>query len=697
MPKLLFSGVLFAICLLGSHPCYPQWTQVSTGMYGGPIWQLVSHNGMLFAGTGYSGVFASTNNGVSWASSNQGLSIDDSPVNALVFSDNAMYISFNNFTDGVSVSKDNGATWSSFSNGLTTAVTQMARSADHLFALGNDGKTVFLRTESDSQWQVIDTGLSYLQSIAINGNNLFVGSGTSGVYLSSNNGATWTPVNSGVSNLGIYSLGFSGSNLIAGTTSGVFVSSNNGSSWSSVGLPVNYGYYLSLSDTIVFASSQDAVYRSIDSGVSWSLLPFTPPGSATNQFAVNGNTILAGTKNGVYVSSNDGTTWTAANNGLTITPVLRLANSGNTLLAGTYEGQIFVSTNKGSSWSISNTGLPVVRGVIESFAVTDSSVFVAIFGKGIYKSANNVESWTHVTTGMVDSTTIALGGSGNTIVASSLIAGTFISKDNGGAWSASKSGLPDATMVNGWLLNPITSFVINANVAYALVSGTGVYASTNNGPWSPVNSGSSNPLMECLVFNNGRLYAGTAQSQSSGLYVYDGTTWLPIDSGINYVSALAENGNMLFAGGFGVGFSSDGGTNWSVGDDPAHRISSLLIVDNTLFAGTTAGVWSAPLTTFPAVIASIRNEALPFIGAVYPNPGSEVFYVPVRVSEQLKGVIVHCVIYNAMGSEVADWRSSLLEAGNHELSWHPNLSAGLYVLKAFSDNEEMATQRVIIK
>ena len=696
MHKLLISGVFLAICLIGSLPCYSQWTQVSTGMYGGPIWQLVARKGTLFAGTGYSGLFVSTNNGVSWAPSNQGLSIEDSPVNAIVSSDSAMYVSLNNYVDWVRVSKDNGATWSAFSSGLTTAVTRMARSADTLFAIGNDEKTVFLTTESDGQWKVIDTGLNYLQSIAIKGNNLFVGSLTSGVYLSSNSGGTWTPVNSGLSDLGIHSLGFSGSNLIAGTGGGIFISSNNGSSWSSAGFPAS-DYYLSFSDTVVFASSENAVYRSIDRGVSWSLLSFTPPGSAANQFAVDGNTIFAGTKNGVYRSSNGGTTWTDANNGLTITPVIRLASSGNTLLAGTYEGQIFVSTNKGSSLSISNTGLPVARGVIESFAVTDSSVFVAIFGKGIYKSYNDGVSWSHVNTGLVDSTTIALGGSGNTVIASSLSAGTFISRNNGAVWSAFNLGLPDATMVNGWLLNPIYSFVINTNDLYALVSGLGVYASTNNGSWSPVNSGLSNPLISSMVFNDGNLFAGAYQGSYTGVSFYNGSIWSPIYSGINYVSALAENEHMIVAGGLGVGVSSDGGASWSVWDNPAHWINSLLITDNTVYAGTTAGVWSAPLTTFPGVVASTTMETSPFIGPIYPNPGSEIFYLPVHVSEQLKGAVVYCVIEDSMGKEVAEWRSGLLEAGNHELPWHLNLCPGMYVLKVFSDSGEMTTQRVIIR
>jgi hypothetical protein len=204
-------------------------------------------------------------------------------------------------------------------------------------------------------------------------------------------------------------------------------------------------------------------------------------------------------------------------------------------------------------------------------------------------------------------------------------------------------------------------------------------------------------LIGCLVFNGGNLFAGAYQGSQSGVFFYNGTIWSPIYAGINYVTALAENGNRVFAGGLGVGYSSDSGMSWSVWDNPAHWINSLLIIDNKIYAGTTVGVWSAPLTTSPGVIASTTMETSPFIGSVYPNPGREVLYLPVHVSEQLKSAVVYCVIDDSMGKEVAEWRSGLLEVGNHELPWHLNLSSGMYVLKVFSDSGEMTTQRLIIR
>jgi len=70
---------------------------------------------------------------------------------------------------------------------------------------------------------------------AVSGPNLFAGIEGGGVYLSPNNGTSWTAVNTGLTDGYVRSLAFSGPNLFAGTYGGgVFLSTNNGSSWTQV-------------------------------------------------------------------------------------------------------------------------------------------------------------------------------------------------------------------------------------------------------------------------------------------------------------------------------------------------------------------------------------------------------------------------------------------------------------------------------
>jgi photosystem II stability/assembly factor-like uncharacterized protein len=159
---------------------------------------------------------------------------------------------------------------------------------------------VFLSTNNGSSWTAVNTGLTNhnVLSLAISGSSIFAGTMNAGVFLSTNNGSSWTAVNTGLTGTWITALAISGPNIFAGTYyDGVFLSTNNGSNWTAV----NTG----LTDTIV------------------------------NVLAISGSNIFAGTVDGVFLSSNNGSNWAAMNTGLRDTNVTALAISGDTLFAGT--------------------------------------------------------------------------------------------------------------------------------------------------------------------------------------------------------------------------------------------------------------------------------------------------------------------------------------------------------------------------
>jgi len=81
----------------------------------------------------------------------------------------------------------------------------------------------------------------FITCLAASGPNLFAGDGQSGngVFLSTNNGTSWTAVDSGLTNAWVLSLavpptGTGATNIFAGTGGGVFLSTNNGSNWTKV-------------------------------------------------------------------------------------------------------------------------------------------------------------------------------------------------------------------------------------------------------------------------------------------------------------------------------------------------------------------------------------------------------------------------------------------------------------------------------
>src|SRR3954471_5329745 len=81
----------------------------------------------------------------------------------------------------------------------------------------------------NAQWQ--QTNGPYggvVNSFAIIDTNIFAGVNGGGIYLSTNNGSNWKPMNNGLTYLSTTALLISGTNIFAGTYGGVFLSVNNG-------------------------------------------------------------------------------------------------------------------------------------------------------------------------------------------------------------------------------------------------------------------------------------------------------------------------------------------------------------------------------------------------------------------------------------------------------------------------------------
>lgn len=103
-------------------------------------------------------------------------------------------------------------------------VSCFATIGTNLFA-GTSGGGVSLSTNNGASWTAVNTGLMYInvQVLAVSGTNLFAGTGTGGVFLSTNNGASWTEVNTGLPQYTkVDALAASGTNLFASTDKGFF-------------------------------------------------------------------------------------------------------------------------------------------------------------------------------------------------------------------------------------------------------------------------------------------------------------------------------------------------------------------------------------------------------------------------------------------------------------------------------------------
>jgi photosystem II stability/assembly factor-like uncharacterized protein len=307
--------------------------------------------------------------------------------------------------------------------------------------------------------------------LTVSGSNIFAGTSSGVVFRTTNNGQSWTAINSGLTNTNVLSIAVSGSNIFIGTWgSGVFLSDNNGSTWKAM----DSGLDNSANSTVralaangnkMFAGTDGGLYYSANNGKGWTKTNSTFWNPFVHSLAKIGNSIFAGygmdfgSSGCICLSTDNGTTWTVADSGLLgVGNVTSFAVCGSTIFASSdskyyqgslYQGGVFRSTNSGTSWTAVDSGLPVYPSIqalapsVQALAVIGSTIFAAAMGygsttgySGVFYSTNNGTSWNKFDSGLVGQYITSLAVSGT-----DLFAGTT----GGGVW---RRPLSDATGIN---------------------------------------------------------------------------------------------------------------------------------------------------------------------------------------------------------------------------------------------------------
>jgi len=303
MKTLLQILVLMAIISSGSNQLIAQWVQTN-GPYGGPTTCFAVSDTNLFAGTQGGGVFLSTNNGTSWTAANTNLHVH---VGSLAILGTNIFAG--TWGGGAFLSTNNGTSWTAVNNGLTNdRVPALAVSDTNLFAAAPI-TSVFRSTNSGTSWTPTGLTGNVIYALAVSGTNIFAGTlggfaGTHcGVYLSTDNGIGWTET--AFKDTSVLAFAVSGTNLFAGTQGrGVFISTNNGASWdtASTGLTDTTVQALAVSSANLFAGTESGVFLSTNNGTTWTAVntgfdPFTD----VSALAVSDTTLFAGAGgNGVW-------------------------------------------------------------------------------------------------------------------------------------------------------------------------------------------------------------------------------------------------------------------------------------------------------------------------------------------------------------------------------------------------------------
>ena len=279
------------------------WEQVSTFMPGEIVYTLINdNNGNVLAGTWGGKIYRSAD-GENWERIN-----------------NSMYTGF---------------IW-------TLAVNEFG----DIFAGTEQG--IYRSTDNGVTFELVGMVGKDVRTIVIDGYDIYAGAWGEGVFKSSDNGANWTAVNNGLTNLAVNSMVMdSESNLyVASFGSGVFKSNNGGTNWSQLDVGYDFVWTLGIASTdIIYAGTYgDGLYRSGDHGISWGKVETGLTAYYIYAITIDADdhVYVSSWANGVFVSSDDiGASWSSIGLGGVGVSSVMINPASKDLYAGTSDGAVY--------------------------------------------------------------------------------------------------------------------------------------------------------------------------------------------------------------------------------------------------------------------------------------------------------------------------------------------------------------------
>ena len=452
---------------------------------------------------------------------------------------------------------------------------------------------LYKSTDGGAHWSAINTGLSStdVRTLAIdpnNGQNLYVGTWGGGVFRSSDGGANWTAFNDGLDNKNIYALTIAansqalylGTQVVTPNNSGLLIRKVTNGDWEKTWTLVqsaeahNFAIEPTDPNIVYLGTTLGTVKWTTTQPADQALEEFYQGLGDTNITALRASTIpMAG--------STLATLYAAAGS------FVYKSRRANLLDAAKAE----VKDSNGSpipttAWlPIRGTGLPSVQITAMTFnRSSPSTIYVATAGRGVFKTSNsdatnnNDVQWTQVNTGLpIGRVKSLLQSQSDT---STLFAGTqlgflFKTTDAGANWAESQQGIDaDKLFIAG-------NFVASGHPAYLAAVSTSTSPSDYFLGWDAASTAPVKSI--ALSKDNSTLFAGGSFTSIGGgnhfrIAALNTTTaqavsWAPsVDDGEVRALSLNSDDSLLYIG----------GTFTSVNNQTRNRIAALNIGDGSL-------------------------------------------------------------------------------------------------------------------
>ncbi len=570
---------------------------------------------------------------------------------------------------GIFKSTDGGLTWTWKSPGFAAPFINSMAVDPH------DPQTVYVGTYKKKLYKSIDGGESWflsstniqeeaiVYSIAINTYNsdkIYIG--TRGIsnnggppwngelYRTTDAGATWTPV---LTNLGgsidqdwAYGIALHPENpswIYAATHEhGVYRSTNSGTSWQAVnngitnysarGIVVDPHSALFAPTVYMGAWKYDGVFKTLDGGAHW-FFQNSSLGSRILNMSIDpinsANVYASLFPGGVLKTTNGGGTWFVT--GLRDREVVETAVNPvdpRLLYSGTNGDGLFRSFDRGGTWQLSQKGLHATQVSALLVSRIDSRLFAGVVGAGTQQSSDGGEHWSPLGTNLADKNILGLVANPaipNLLFALSETAGLYRCNLNGVCWLPVSIDFPAASpemaafdadhpfeqplFIEPWLETggnepaavsekpALLSMIFapsNPQIAYLGTSGAGLYKSSDNGVTWRSSGLAGEKILSIAV--NPQYYESLFVATPSRVYHSNngGSNWVNLGlTGVTIYTVALEGSTNLYAGTSDglYRFSPNGWTRIALQGVAVTAIASHPTASVWLYAGTTDGLY----------------------------------------------------------------------------------------------------------
>jgi photosystem II stability/assembly factor-like uncharacterized protein len=421
-----------------------QYVQLYRSIDYGENWELSANlrplvfatdsNNIVYAGT-HDGLFATTDNGLTWAQNNF---LSNIPVSSiLIDSSNNIYCGTGYYDNGNGVfySTDGGQNWTQLGLAGKIVLSLAFDSQGNLYA-GTKQDGLFKTTDLGQTWKQYNDGLFRKEVFRLKLNkqdNIFIGSENEGVFRSTNNGNSFEQIGLPSSNLKNICF-WSDSLIFASTPSGVQKYRKKNRKWSNIGLHDVFGVTISLNGILYAATFADGLFKSTNLGESWEITNLTADSimSTYNVLALSDDTVFVATEFNLRKTTDGGNTWTILPVKTSFFSRGMLLNNLDIWVTGfgvsnynlykSTDGVNFDSTYSGLDWSENNCISGLSNGII----------FITDRGFGTYRSTNNGISWQQLLSGRgiwtiySDESGLVLGGARDTLWYSSNLGANWV-------------------------------------------------------------------------------------------------------------------------------------------------------------------------------------------------------------------------------------------------------------------------------